>query len=43
MNNPPTAVGGIPPSDLQGSIRMGMNDPPTAVGGIQDPMYLDLS
>ncbi len=34
MNNPPTAVGGIP-ADLLGLLStLSMNDPPTAVGGI---------
>ena len=35
MNDPPTAVGGIPNPVLRAlSCRLYMNDPPTAVGGI---------
>jgi len=39
MNDPPTAVGGIPILLLQTSSRLGMNNPPTAVGGI--PIFFD--
>ncbi len=40
MNDPPTAVGGIPYFNSSVSDRLGMNDPPTAVGGIP---YFDSS
>jgi len=34
MNNPPTAVGGIPESVRGLSFRLNINNPSTAVGGI---------
>jgi hypothetical protein len=34
MNDPPTAVGGIPNRLARRLCRLGMNHPPTAVGGI---------
>jgi hypothetical protein len=35
MNNPPTAVGGIPNPGLRAlTCRLNMKHPPTAVGGI---------
>jgi hypothetical protein len=35
MNNPPTALGGIPLLRFELFSRLSMNNPPTAVGGIQ--------